>query len=359
MQTSSTFSTRCAPDPAGAAGAASCTYLDATGGQAFSLSPSASRPLNPNPDLNLNPPSPSRGLLLIVDGHCYAYRAFFGIAASLTSPSGQPTNAIYGFIRMLGKMQARLQPSHTVVVWDGGLAADRMSLLPEYKAQRPEMPAGMMPQLDQIVEYLRAAGVCSLRKDGCEADDCIAALATRAAATGSNVVIASSDKDFMQLVSDAIKLLVPQDKSENLWDADQVKQKTGVAPAQIVDWLSLVGDASDNIPGVPGIGPKNAADLLGQFGAVDALYARLPEVKSERLRTRLQAAGETVRRNRQLIKLRDSLPCELTLEEMAVREGDANALKRLFAGWGFKNLLQTMERQGRTDDLFHEHGQVQ
>ena len=182
---------------------------------------------------------------------------------------------------------------------------------------------------------------------------------TRAAATGSNVVIASSDKDFMQLVSDAIKLLVPQDKSENLWDADQVKQKTGVAPAQIVDWLSLVGDASDNIPGVPGIGPKNAADLLGQFGAVDALYARLPEVKSERLRTRLQAAGETVRRNRQLIKLRDSLPCELTLEEMAVREGDANALKRLFAGWGFKNLLQTMERQGRTDDLFHEHGQVQ
>ena len=357
MQTSSTFSTRCAPDPAGAAGTASCACLDATGGQAFSLSPSAGRA--PSAPLNLNPASPSRGLLLIVDGHCYAYRAFYGIAASLTSPSGQPTNAIYGFIRMLGKIQARLQPSHTVVVWDGGLAAERMTLLPEYKAQRAEMPAGMVPQLDQMVEYLRAAGICSLRKDGCEADDGIAALATQAAAAGLTVVIASSDKDFMQLVSDAIKLLVPQDKTENLWDADQVKQKTGVAPAQIVDWLSLVGDSSDNIPGVPGIGPKNAAELLGQFGAVEAVYARLPEVKSERLRTRLQAAKETVRRNQQLIRLRDSLPCDLRVEDMAVRQGNAEELRRLYSGWGFKNLLQTMKNQGQSDDLFHEHGQVQ
>jgi DNA polymerase-1 len=308
---------------------------------------------------NLTGEADAVSLLLIVDGHCYAYRAFYGIAASLTSPSGQPTNAIYGFIRMLGKMQARLQPSHTVVVWDDGLAADRMTLLPEYKAQRAEMPAGLATQLDQIVEYLRAAGICSLRKEGCEADDCIAALAAQAAAAGLPVVIASSDKDFMQLVSDAVKLLVPQDKTEKLWDADQVKQKTGVAPAQIVDWLSLVGDSSDNIPGVPGIGPKNAADLLGQFGGVEAVYARLPEVKSERLRTRLQAARETVRRNQQLIRLRDRLPCELRVEDLAVRRGNAEELRRLYSGWGFKNLLQTMENQSRSDDLFNEHGQVQ
>ena len=198
---------------------------------------------------------PADGALLIVDGHCYAYRAFFGIA-TLTSPSGSPTNAIYGFIRMLGKARERVRPSRTVVVWDGGLAAERMALLPEYKAQRAEMPASLRPQLDEIVAYLKAAGIGSLRKEGCEADDCIAALTARAAASGTPVVIASSDKDFMQLVSGGVKLLVPHDKTESLWDAEQVRRKTGVEPGQIVDFLSLVGDASDNIPGVPGVGLK-------------------------------------------------------------------------------------------------------
>ena len=293
-------------------------------------------------------------MLLIMDGHCYAYRAFFGIS-TLTSPSGQPTNAIYGFIRMLTKMQARLQPSHSVVVWDGGLASERMSLLPEYKAQRPELPAALAPQLDQMVEYLRAAGVASLMKDGCEADDFIAALAAQAAAASLPVVIASSDKDFMQLVSDRVKLLVPHDKSESLWDAAQVRLKTGVAPAQIVDWLSLVGDASDNIPGVPGIGPKTAADLLRQFGAIDVLYARLPEVRSDRLRTALQAAKETVRRNQQLIRLRETMQCDLPMEDLAVRPGDAEQLRRLYSAWGFKHLLQSLQNIPHPNDLFHEH----
>jgi len=306
-----------------------------------------------------SPDRPAGGALLIVDGHCYAYRAFFGIA-TLTSPSGRPTNAIYGFIRMLGKVQARLQPTHTVVVWDGGLAAERMKLLPEYKAQRAEMPAGLAPQLDGMVEYLRAAGVCSLRKEGCEADDCIAALTAQAAAAGLPVVIASSDKDFMQLVSDGVKLLVPHDKTESLWDAGQVRQKTGVGPGQIVDWLSLVGDASDNIPGVAGIGAKIAADLLGQFGTIDVMYARLPEVRSERVRARLQAGEETVRRNQQLIRLNDSMRCDLQLEDLAARESDGEQLRRLYSGWGFKNLLQALEQSNRpkTEDLFHEHAPV-
>jgi DNA polymerase-1 len=294
--------------------------------------------------------------MLIVDGHCYAYRAFFGIP-SLTSPSGRPTNAIYGFIRMLGKARDRARPSRTVVVWDGGLAAERMALLPDYKAQRAEMPAGLRPQLDEIVAYLRAAGIYSLRKDGCEADDCIAALAARAAASGLAAVIASSDKDFMQLVSDGVKLLVPQDKTESLWDAAQVRRKTGVEPAQIVDWLSLVGDASDNIPGVPGIGLKIAADLLGQFGSIDVLYKRLLEVRSERLRSRLQAEEATVRRNQQLIRLKDVMQCDLPWEELAAVESDLEELRRLYSGWGFKNLLLELEQTAppEPENLFHEH----
>jgi len=298
---------------------------------------------------------PADGPLLIVDGHCYAYRAFFGIA-TLTSPAGRPTNAIYGFIRMLGKARERARPSRTVVVWDGGLAAERMSLLPDYKAQRAKMPSDLAAQLDGMVEYLRAAGVYSWRKEGCEADDCIAALTVQAAAAGLPAVIASSDKDFMQLVCGGVKLLVPHDKTESLWDEAQVRQKTGVGPAQIVDWLSLIGDSSDNIPGVPGIGLKIAADLLGQFGSVDVLYERLPEVASERLRARLQAAEETVRRNQQLIRLRDTMRCELPWEELADRESDAEELRRLYAGWGFKHLLQGLEQTTapKTEDLFHE-----
>jgi DNA polymerase-1 len=199
-----------------------------------------------------------------------------------------------------------------------------------------------------------------LRKEGCEADDCIAALAAQAAAAGLRVVIASSDKDFMQLVSGGVKLLVPHDKTESLWDDAQVRQKTGVGPAQIVDWLSLVGDASDNIPGVAGIGAKIAAELLGQFGSIDVMYGRLPEVRSERVRTRLQAAEETVRRNQQLIRLRDTMQCELQMEDLAVWESDAEELRRLYSGWGFKNLLLALEQTNlpKTEDLFHEHSPV-
>jgi DNA polymerase-1 len=274
---------------------------------------------------------------------------------SLTSPSGRPVNAIYGFIRMLEKMRDRLQPSRLVVVWDGGLAAGRKALLPDYKAQRPDLPDALASQLDDMVAYLGAAGICSLRMEGCEADDCIAVLALQADKAGLPTVIASSDKDFMQLVSGNVRLLVPHDKSENLWDAAQVKQKTGVEPTQIVDWLSLVGDSVDNIPGVDGIGLKIAADLLGKFGSIDAMYARLGEVSSERLRSRLQAAEEAVRRNQQLIRLNSSIPFDMAVADLVVADPKVEELGRLYAGWGFKKMLQALDDlRGKTDDLFHE-----
>ena len=170
--------------------------------------------------------------LLIVDGHAYAYRAFYAIRG-LRSPPGKPTNAIYGFVKMLAKMRAAIGPTHLIVVWDGGLSAARMAALPEYKAQRPEMPDDLKPQLDEIVNYLKAAGVASFCRDGVEADDYIACLARRAADAGMAVVIASADKDFMQLVSARVGLLNPNDKSETVWTDEQVRAKTGVEPSQI------------------------------------------------------------------------------------------------------------------------------
>jgi DNA polymerase-1 len=280
--------------------------------------------------------------LLIVDGHAYAYRAFHAIRG-LRSPSGAPTNAIYGFVKMLAKMRAAVAPTHLIVVWDGGLSAERMALLPEYKAQRPKMPDDLSPQLDDIVDYLKSAGVASFCGEGVEADDYIACLARHAAGAGMKVVIASADKDFMQLVSAQVGLLNPGDKSEAVWTDEQVRAKAGVGPSQIVDWLALMGDSVDNIPGVPGVGPKTAADLLRQFGSVEKLFARLDEVKSEKLRASLRDSADAVRRNRQMVRLRDDLPCEFAPDDLVVKPADAGRLRELFGRWGFKGMLAALE----------------
>ena len=276
--------------------------------------------------------------LLLVDGHAYAYRSFHAIR-ELSSPTGAPTNAIYGFIKTLAKMRATLKPSHLVVVWDGGLAAERMTEHPDYKAQRPPMPPSLEQQIEDIVQYLEAAGISSFCLDGVEADDWIAGLARQAVAACVPVVIASSDKDFMQLVSEQIGLLNPNDKSEKIWSATDVQAKTGVVPDQIVDWLSLVGDSVDNISGVPGVGPKTAADLLRQFGSIDALYARSGEVKSERVRTALQSSEAVVRRNQRLVRLKEELPCAFDLDAARGNQPDSVKLESLYARWGFKTLL--------------------
>ena len=209
------------------------------------------------------------------------------------------------------------------------------------------MPDDLKPQLDEIVGYLRAAGVASFCREGVEADDYIACLARRAAETGMAVVIASSDKDFMQLVSARIGLLNPNDKSEAVWTDEQVRARSGVAPAQVLDWLSLSGDSVDNIPGVPGVGVKTAAGLLKQFGSVAELYARLDEVKSDKLRAALRGAADAVRRNRELIRLRDDLPCEFSPDALAGKAADAGRLRELYQRWGFKGMLAALEAASR------------
>jgi len=281
--------------------------------------------------------------LLIVDGHAYAYRAFHAIR-SLRSPAGQPTNAIYGFLKMLEKMRATVTPTHLIVVWDGGLSAERMAVLPGYKAQRPEMPDDLRGQFDEIGKYLTAAGVPAFCGDGVEADDYIGCVARRAADAGWNVVIASSDKDFMQLVTVQIGLLNPNDKTGAIWGREQVCAKSGVEPGQVVDWLALMGDAVDNIPGVPGVGTKTAAGLLQEFGSVDGLFGRLEAVKSEKLRASLTGSAEVVRRNQELVRLRE-VPCEFEPEKLVVRPADREQLRGLYRGWGFKGLLAELDAQ--------------
>jgi len=277
-----------------------------------------------------------------VDGHAYAYRAFYAIR-NMRSPSGEATNAIFGFVKMLAKMRTAVPSSHLAVVWDGGLDADRQRELPEYKAQRPEMPADLGAQIDGLVEYLQAEGVASVCEDGVEADDLIATLTRSARAAGLTVVIASADKDFMQLVADGVGLVNPNDKSEQIWGAAQVVGKAGVQPEQIVDYLSLLGDAVDNIPGVPGVGAKTAASLLQKFGSVNEIYARLSETGSARLQAALAGANMAVRRNQGLVRLKNDLASAPAVESLVMRSPQLERLCALYARWGFRSLLAQAE----------------
>ena len=288
--------------------------------------------------------------LLIIDGHAFAYRAFYAIRG-LTSPSGQPTNAIYGFINMLAKLESQVLPTHAVVVWDGGLDAERVEELVDYKGQRDPMPDDMEVQLDEMVEYLEAEGWASVCDDGVEADDRIGQLARRAEAEGFEVAIASSDKDFLQLINDRVKMWNPADKSGVPMDADAVVAKTGVQPSQIVDWLSLVGDAADNIPGVPGVGVKTAAALLNEFGSVDGIYGRLAEVRRDKQRESLAAAEAVVRRNQSLVALKLDLPGESGLDDLRRGFQDSARLEKLYKAWGFNTLLKDL-REARQGALF-------
>jgi DNA polymerase-1 len=290
--------------------------------------------------------------LLLVDGHAYAYRAFHAIR-SLNGPDGRATNAIFGFVKMLARMRGVVKPSHIAVVWDGGLSRERMELLPEYKAQRPSMPDDLASQIEEIIVYLGAARIPSLLQEDVEADDIIASLARMAVQGGDAVVIASADKDFFQLVSPSVGLLNPNDKSDTIWAAAQVMAKTGVEPAQVIDWLSLIGDAVDNIRGVPGVGPKTAADLLLRFGSIESLYGRLSEVKSEKLRESLRLAADVVRRNQRMIRLKDDLPELVTMNVLVAAEPDYGSLVQLYHRWGFKGLAAEAERLGQGEkDLF-------
>lgn len=295
---------------------------------------------------------PEANRLLLIDGHAFAYRAFHGIR-SLSAPDGLPTNAIFGFIKTLGKLRGQLQPEYLLVVWDGGLAEERLTALPEYKAQRPPMPEPLSAQISGIGEYLRASGLATCQREGVEADDWIATAARQAVEQGANVIIASPDKDFLQLVTPRIGLFNPNDPRESIWTADDVRERAGVAPEQVVDWLSLIGDTVDNIPGVRGVGPKTAADLLRQFGTVPALYERLAEVKSEKLRTALREAEAAVRRNRDLIRLNDRVPGEFALAAARPGAPDEARLRELFARWGFHSLLrQVTPEAARQGELF-------
>ncbi len=252
------------------------------------------------------------GKWLLVDGFNLAYRCYYAVP-ELTRGDGFPTNAVHGWVKSLWKLADQERPTATLVFFDLGGAQDRLALLPEYKAQREEMPAALVKQLPYIKAVTRAMGLAGVEKAGVESDDLLASQAVHLAAQGHEVLIVSSDKDFAQIVGDRITIMLPPPSANPKlgWrrlDAADVREKFGVPPAQIADYLALVGDSSDNIPGIEGVGPKTAAKWLQEHGSLEGVIAHAGELKPERFRESVRALVDLIRRNLKLTTLNLALP---------------------------------------------------
>ena len=227
------------------------------------------------------------GKLFLVDGHSLCYRAFYAIQ-NLTNSKGEPTNAIYGFVTMLRKILEEQKPDHVAMCFDRKEPTFRHQQYKEYKAHRKPMPEELVSQIEPIKEFCRISNIAILEKAGYEADDVIGTLAKQGKKEGYEVFIITGDKDAFQLVDERVRILQPH-KENFVYDAEKVRERfSGLGPDKVVDILALMGDASDNIPGVPGIGEKTAIKLMQEFGSVKGILERLEEIPSEKQRQKIR-----------------------------------------------------------------------
>ena len=238
--------------------------------------------------------------LYLIDGSGFIFRAFHALPP-MTRSDGTPINAVLGFTNMLLKFLMETEVDHLVVVFDAGRLTFRNEIYPLYKANRSETPEELIPQFPLIREACQAFNVPVVEMKGYEADDLIATYVTKAQKQGVDVTIVSSDKDLMQLVTDEVTMLDPIRNREI--GREQVHDKFGVYPDKVIDILSLAGDASDNVPGVPGIGVKTAAELITQYGSLEGLLAHTNEIKQPKRREKLQENVENARLSYELVTL--------------------------------------------------------
>lgn len=280
---------------------------------------------------------PERPILFLIDGNNQMYRAYHAIRG-LTGPDGRSTNAIYGFVTMLRKLVADHQPAYVAAAFDLAGPTFRSALQADYKANRTPMPPDLVEQVPLVHEACEAMGVRILTHTAYEADDVIATLATRAVAAGFDAAIVTGDKDFFQMVDGHVRVYNPRD--EGAWyDAGGVKEKFGVRPDQVVDVLALMGDAIDNVKGVPGIGEKGARELIAQHETLDALLAAAPSLTQKRYREALVAHEADARLGREMVRLHCDVPVEIDLDALRYAGPDRGRCYELFSRLGFKSLV--------------------
>ena len=280
--------------------------------------------------------------LCLVDGSGFLFRAFHALPV-LTRPDGTPVNAVLGFTNMLLKLLDDLQATHVAVIFDSARESFRNEIFPEYKANRPDPPEELIPQFPLVREATRAFKVACLEQPGFEADDLIATYTRRAQADGYDVMIVSSDKDLMQLVSDRVSMFDAL-KNRRIGPAE-VKEKFGVGPEQVVDVQALAGDSTDNVPGVPGIGVKTAAQLIQVYGDLDSLLARASEIKQPKRRQSLIEFAEQARLSRELVRLRDDVPTGVTVSQLLRQDPDPAQLLAFLDEQGFRSVIAKVQHR--------------
>ncbi len=285
--------------------------------------------------------------LVLIDGPNYVFRAFHAIRHNLKNSRGEPTNAVFGYVQMLRSVLKDLAPTHVAVVFDPRDGSFRNAIYPDYKAHRPPMPEELEAQWPRIFEITRAFRLPLLCVDNYEADDVIATLAKKAEARGWDVTIVSTDKDLMQLVNEHIWMLDTMRRKE--YGIDEVREKWGVGPERIQDLLALAGDSADNIPGVPGIGPKTAVQLLEEYGDLEGVLAHAHEIRQTRRRENLMQHAEDARLSYRLVALAEDAPVGVELDDLKLQEPDREALAGLFRELEFRRLGAEFAEPSQTD----------
>jgi DNA polymerase I len=290
-------------------------------------------------------PPRHRPRVFLIDGYALIYRAYFAmIQRPLLTTRGENTSAAFGFTRFLIKILGEHQPDYLGVVLDAG-TSKRTEMYPEYKATREKMPADLEWSLPKIREVIEGFRIPVITLPDHEADDVIGTLARRAAESGLEAVIVSGDKDFYQLIGDGICLLNPGRGGaggvEEEWvDLGNAGKRLGVAPHHVADYLALIGDSSDNVPGAKGIGPKTAIQLIEQYGSVESILENADSVTNKRAREALLASADEIRLSKQLVTIMDELPVALDLEALKVGEPDRERLRNVFVDLEFNTLAR-------------------
>ncbi|MBI1295730.1 DNA polymerase I [bacterium] len=281
--------------------------------------------------------------LLLVDGHSQAYRAYFGVKAPLMTRTGELTTAVYGFTRKLLSLLREYKPEYVAVAFDKG-DTWRHADFPEYKATRDQMPDDLRSQITRIEEVLGAFNIPIVTATNYEADDVLGTLARKAAAEGVDVLILTGDRDMFQLIDERVKILYtrggPSPSTDVYGPAELRERYDGLTPAQFIDMKALVGDTSDNIPGVAGVGEKTAIKFLQSYGDLDGLYAHIDEVRGPKTQESLREAQEQIRRNRKLVEIVTDLELAFDADTFRLSDYNVEAIREIFEALEFRTMLR-------------------
>ncbi len=285
--------------------------------------------------------------IILVDGSGYIFRAYYALPP-MTNSEGTPINAVYGFTNMIIKLIEDFDPKNICVIFDYGKETFRNEIYKDYKANRSSPPEDLIPQFDLIKDASRAIGLPTIEKQGFEADDLIATFANQAKKINKEVIIISSDKDLMQLVDEQVKMLDPM---KNIWiDEKKVEEKFGVKPLKVVDVQALAGDSSDNIPGVPGIGLKTAADLINEFGNLEELLSKSHEIKQNKRRENLIEFKKLAEISKKLVSLKKDVPIELNVDQLIFKfDKNKKTFIEFLEKHSFKRLLEKVNSDSLTN----------